>query len=132
MTHKIHTLLNQYSEHTIDDFSISTQDKQIRLTLSHPTSQVDVLFDNVQTYLFLDEALQAVSIASNQPILPISYYQNGYGEFIAVEVTEGGEAKESRIALPNFLLSMMDASMMLEATSIEVNGIKYAIVDYRH
>jgi hypothetical protein len=130
--HKIHTLLDQYAEHTIDDFSISTEDKQIRLKLSHDASQVDVLFDDVKTYLFLDEELQTVNIASNTPIHPISYYQNGYGEFITVEVNDQGESRESRIALPNFLLSFLDASMMLEAESIQVDGIRYSIMDHRH
>ncbi len=132
MPDKIHNLLDQFSEHTIDDFSICTEDKQIRLTLTHNTSEVHVLFEDVETYLFLDEELQTVSISNPQHIKPISYYKNGYGEFVTVETNLHGDSRESRVALPNFLLSLLDASMMLEAESIEVDGVKYSIKDTRH
>lgn len=132
MQEKIHHLLDQYVNHTIDSLSISTEEKQIRLKLSDKSSQVDVLFDDVLTYLYFDEELQTVNIASNAPISPISYYQNGYGEFVAVEMDASGETKENRVALPNFLLSMMDASVLIEAQSILVDGIRYGLKDLRN
>lgn len=103
----------------------------IRLKPEHGgfTEPVEITFEEVSAFYYLDEHRQPMPVQGSpkEHLNAISFYSEGFGQFAAIEVVNGVESPPFAVSYPNFIITMMDRSLLIEARSVRINGQTYRV-----
>lgn len=109
--------------------------KQDTITLWLTTNHMDldklieITFEEVSAFYYLDEHRQAQPLRNGprEQLSAISFYSEGFGQFAAIEVIDGVESAPFVVSYPNFIISMKDRSLLIEARTVKINGQTYRV-----
>jgi hypothetical protein len=125
LTKRVTEILNDLNLSRINKLSFLSEEKLVAVEFidrQEVTHQVE--FMSVDTYFFLDEKfLDALYEETGKQ--PITFFDPGYGEFVAVDEYEDGTSEETLISQPNVILNTDAASILLEAKRVRINGESY-------
>lgn len=128
MTKKISKLLSDLNFNSINKLSFQNEEKRVAVEFIDDKSKIHrVEFSNVDTYFFLDENLLEGLHETMGSKKPITFFDMGYGEFVAIDEFEDGTISEKTIAQPNVILNTDTASIVMEAKKVKINGISYQL-----
>lgn len=117
----------------IDGMNINLKQDTITLWLKQDTIElstpIEITFEEVSAFYYLDEHRQAQPMLSppKGQVSAISFYSEGFGQFAAIEVIDGIESAPFVVSYPNFIISMMDRSLLIEARTVKINGQAYRV-----
>ncbi len=126
MTKRVTEILNDLNLNRISKLSFQSEEKSVAvefLDTSNTTHQVE--FMSVDTYFFLDEKFLESMYLENGQKQPITFFDAGYGEFVAVDEFEDGTSAETLLSQPNVILNTDEASILIEAKRVRINGESY-------
>ena len=126
MTKRVTEILNDLNLNRISKLSFQSEEKSVAvefLDKSNITHQVE--FMSVDTYFFLDEKFLESMYQENGQKQPITFFDAGYGEFVAVDEFEDGSSEETLLSQPNVILNTDEASILIEAKRVRINGESY-------
>lgn len=126
MTKRVTEILNDLNLNRISKLSFQSEEKSVAvefLDTSNTTHQVE--FMSVDTYFFLDEKFLESMYQENGQKQPITFFDAGYGEFVAVDEFEDGSSEETLLSQPNVILNTDEASILIEAKRVRINGESY-------
>lgn len=130
---KLIPFLDTMGSAIIDGMNINLKQDTITLRLkpNHMglTDPIEITFEEVSAFYYLDEHKQAHPIPNTprEQLSAISFYSEGFGQFAAIEVVDGIESPPFVVSYPNFIISMMDRSLLIEARSVKINGHTYRV-----
>lgn len=123
LTKRITEILNELDLNRISRLSFQTEDKSVAVEFIDSKEQTHhVEFMSVDTYFFLDEQFLDTLYEENGGKQPITFFDAGYGEFVAVDEYEDGSSEETLLSQPNVILNTEEASILLEAKRVRING----------
>ncbi len=111
------------------NFSKDTLTLHLKYDPQHDTVDLNLVFEEVSAFYFLDEknnAIENVDVA-RETISSIIYYPSGFGEFVSIEVAEEDGEEYVSIAKPNFLIKMVEKSLLVEAKCVTINEKRFRI-----
>jgi hypothetical protein len=119
-------ILNELNLNKISKLSFQTEEKRVAVQfLDQYESTHNVEFSHVDTYFFLDEKFLDSMYDESGIKHPITFFDNGYGEFVAVDEYEDGTREETMLSQPNVILNTDEASILIEAKKVTINGQSY-------
>lgn len=130
---KLIPFLDTMGSALIDGMNINLKQDTITLWLKPdtrgPSSPVEITFEEVSAFYYLDEHRQAPPLLAppKDQLSAISFYSEGFGQFAAIEVVDGVESPPFVVSYPNFIISMMDRSLLIEARTVKINGQTYRV-----
>lgn len=130
---KLIPFLDTMGSALIDGMNINLKQDTITLRLKpdhmNLTDPIEVTFEEVSAFYYLDEHQQAQPMRnpSRDQLSAISFYSEGFGQFAAIEVVDGIESPPFVVSYPNFIISMMDRSLLIEARTVKINGQTYRV-----
>jgi len=118
----------------IDRMNIDLRQDTITLILKPQNMDlydpVEITFEEVSSFYYLDENRQPQpyrTTPTSNRIDAISYYSEGFGQFAAIEVINGVEKGPFAVSYPNFIVTMMDRSLLIEARTVKINGQTFRV-----
>jgi len=126
LTKRVTEILNDLNLNRISKLSFQSEDKSVAVEFIdtlNMTHQVE--FMSVDTYFFLDEQLIDALYEESGNKQPVTFFDAGYGEFVAVDEYEDGSSEETLLSQPNVILNTEEASILLEAKRVRINGESY-------
>lgn len=128
MTKRVTEILNDLNLNRISKLSFQSEDKSVAVEFLDAQEQKHhVEFMSVDTYFFLDEKFLEALYEENGK-QPITFFDAGYGEFVAVDEYEDGTSEETLLSQPNVILNTDEASILLEAKRVRINGESYPLM----
>lgn len=130
---KLIPFLDTMGSALIDGMNINLKQDTITLRLkpNHMglTDPIEITFEEVSAFYYLDEHRQAQPLRNptSETLSAISFYSEGFGQFAAIEVVDGIESPPFVVSYPNFIISMMDRSLLIEARTVKINGQTYRV-----
>ena len=130
---KLIPLLDTMGSALIDSMNINLKQDTITLWLKPdtigPSAPVEITFEEVSAFYYLDEHQQAQTLRAPQKkkLSAISFYSEGFGQLAAIEVIDGIESPPFVVSYPNFIISMLDRSLLIEARTVKINGQAYRV-----
>lgn len=130
---KLVPFLDTMGSSFINGLNINLKQDTITLWLTasetYPDSPIEITFEEVSAFYYLDEHPQAQNVLSTprEKLSAISFYSEGFGQFAAIEVVDGVESPPFVVSYPNFIISMMDRSLLIEARTVKINGQTYRV-----
>lgn len=126
MTKRVTEILNDLNLNRINKLSFQSEEKSVAVEF---IDELDVIhqveFMSVDTYFFLDEQFIDALYEEHGSKQPITFFDSGYGEFVAVDEFEDGSKEETLLSHPNVILNTEAASILLEAKRVRINGESY-------
>ncbi len=130
---KLIPFLDTMGSALIDGMNINLKQDTITIRLKPEgcgiTEAVEVTFEEVSAFYYLDEHRQPMALQAppREQLHAISFYSEGFGQFAAIEVVNGVESAPFAVSYPNFIITMMDRSLLIEARSVKINGQTYRV-----
>lgn len=130
---KLIPFLDTMGSALIDGMNINLKQDTITLRLKSDTiglsNPIEITFEEVSAFYYLDEHRQAQPMLGPQKeqLSAISFYSEGFGQLAAIEVVDGVESPPFVVSYPNFIISMMDRSLLIEARTVKINGQTYRV-----
>ncbi len=128
MTNRISKVLNALNFNSINRLSFQNDKKSVAVEFVDNHENIHkVEFSSVDTYFFLDENILDCFYENNERKEPITFFDGEQSEFIAVDEFEDGTVCERKIAQPNIILNTENASILMEAKKVTINGESYQL-----
>lgn len=130
---KLIPFLDTMGSARIDGLNINLKQETITIRLRHTQKKasepIEITFEEVSSFYYLDEHHQThpVPEAVTGGLSTVSFYSEGFGQFAAIEVVDGIEKPPFSVSYPNFIVTMMDRSLLIEARSVKINGQAYRV-----
>ncbi len=128
MNNKIQSILKTLNLYTINKMSIESDSKRVELELiDDAANKHTVEFSNVNTYFFLDEDMLEDLNANHMLTESITFFEDDQSKIMAVDQFSDGSFETRTLASPNIILNTETASIMMEAKTVTVNGVRYPL-----
>lgn len=128
MTKKITDILSQLNINSISKLSIENEQKRVSVEFVDQHAHTHCIeFSSVDTYFYLDEKMLDEVYAALGKKEPITLFDGSYGEFVAVDEYDDGSIEEHTLAQPNVILNTENASLLMEAKQVTINGESYQL-----
>ena len=130
---KLIPFLDTMESALIDGMNINLKQDTITLWLKSDhkgmTEPIEITFEEVSAFYYLDEYRQGSPVKNprREQLNAISFYSEGFGQFAAIEVVDGIESPPFVVSYPNFIISTMDRSLLIEARTVKINGQTYRV-----